>query len=77
MNYKENDTTYITTGTWVDETGKQWQSTLNKTTGTITTEQISTTAIPNQWESCSYRLPCGLCQKTNQPCYYQKWEVTC
>ena len=42
---------------------------------------ISTTGTtyPKPWEYCSYRLPCGLCQRTNMLCpyYTNTMEITC
>ena len=40
----------------------------------------SKTAVTTGGDYCWYRLPCGLCRMTNQPCPYGnkiKYEVTC
>jgi len=34
----------------------------------------------DSWQDCWYKLPCGICRMTNQPCPYGgkvRYEVTC
>lgn len=51
-------------------------------TSTTTTSGTNVTnAEPNYHEYCWYRLPCGICTRTNSMCPLGKaeisWEVTC
>ena len=34
------------------------------------------TTYPKPWEYCSYRLPCGLCQRTNTVCPYYAQNIS-
>ena len=50
----------------------------NKETGTLSGgfAPSGTSAEPNYYEYCWYRLPCGICTRTNSMCPLGKGEVT-
>jgi len=50
----------------------------NKETGTASGgfAPTGTSAEPNYYEYCWYRLPCGICTRTNSMCPLGKGEIT-